>query len=261
MNGKTVILFLLATSGLGSCELNFGKWLKLMNNKTRSASEDLNRFIDKAKVGVGEHLIGNNDNLGRPVSVQRVDGQMTLDGDDNDSENVGDKAEEINLFDEKRIDITREKRIVNELDEGGTSSGFGSLDSEDGLFMGSDDDSDEEVLFRTSVNESLLHEEDSVIMGEQNLMASNQSSSSTFPLTTPTIIGISSAGCVCVLIIVTLSILAISSKKKQFENQENVSNTEDNQYDRGYGEDVGYDNGGTDGGFYQRGRSDYYPVI
>ena len=239
MKCKTGFLYFWLTLGIGSYAATFGDWLKLMNNKTRSASEDLNRLIDKTKVDVGEHLIGSN--LGRPVSINRNDGQMTSDGRDN--------SEEINLFDEKMI-----------LDESNTFSGFGLLGSEDGLFVESDDESDKEVLLWTSKNKTRSYGEHYVVIGEQHLEAPrNQSSSST--LTTPIIIGISSAGCLSILIIVTLSILAISSKKKQFGKQENVSSTEANQYDRGYGKDVGYDNGGTDGGFYQGGRSDYYPVI
>ena len=72
MKCKTGFLYFWLTLGIGSYTANFGDWLKLMNNKTRSASEDLNRFIDKTKVDVGEHLIGSN--MGRPVSIDRNDG-------------------------------------------------------------------------------------------------------------------------------------------------------------------------------------------
>ena len=233
MNCKSVLLFFWLSMGLEFCAANFGEWIKLINNKTRSASEDLNKFIDQAKVGVGKHLIGNS---GHPVSLQKNDDQLTLDADEYDGSGNG-KAEERYLLDEKRI--------LDEVDEGGTPGDFGFLDSEDGLFVGSENESYIEDHLR---NETIFDEE------EEGLKLK------TSTLTIPTIIGISIGGCVCIIIIVILSILAILRKKKD----ENVSNTEPNQYDRGYGEEVGSGNRGSDqydGGYYQGGRSDYYPVI
>ena len=98
MNCQPMLLFFWLSLGLQSCAANFvGEWIKSFNNKTRSVSEDVNKIIDQAKVGVGKHLIGNS---GHPVSLQKNDDQLTSDADEYEGSG---KAEERYLLDEKRI--------------------------------------------------------------------------------------------------------------------------------------------------------------
>ena len=82
MNCKSWALVLLLTMvGLDSCMADFGDWIKKMNNKTRSASDTVNQFIDKAKLKVGTHLIGNLRHSGIGIKSEDLDSESGEKGD------------------------------------------------------------------------------------------------------------------------------------------------------------------------------------
>ena len=243
MNCKSWALVLFMTMGLGSCVANFGDWIKKMNNKTRSASDLVNQFIDNAKLEVGTHLIGNQRHLGRGIKSEALDSEKAEKGNilhpifgSPDSEDGSDI--EIVLSD---------KRTVNKTEIDGDFLVF-PPDSED------DFEEDVHLSGQRTVNETVVDEEDDpdVVLEELKFKTST--------LTIPTIIGISSAGCVCFLIVVILTILAILRKK----NQNNISSSAASHYDRGYGDDEG--NGGRghydyDRGYFKGDRNNDYPVV
>ena len=285
MNCKSWALVLLLTMvGLDSCMADFGDWIKKMNNKTRSASDTVNQFIDKAKLKVGTHLIGNLRHSGIGIKSEDLDSESGEKGDilqeifgSPDSEDVSDVEivlsgkKTVNKFevDEKEVDkgdilleifgppdsedgsdveiVLSKKKTVNKIEVDEDFLISGSHDSEDDI------EEDVHLSDQRTVNETGVDEDDpDIVLGELDLELQ------TSTLTIPTIIGISSAGCVCFLIVVILTILTIIRKK----NQDITSSTEAGYYDRGYGEDVG--NGETshyDRESYKEDHNDYYPVI
>ena len=184
--------------GLDSCMADFWDWIKKMNNKTRSASDKVNQFIDDVKVEVGTHLIGNQRHSGRGIKSGVLDSESGDKGDilheifgSPDSEDGSDVET-----------VLSEKKTGNkfEVDEDFLISG--SLDSKDDI------EEDFNLSDQRTLNETEVDEEDSVVLGGLDLELQ------TSTLTIPTIIGISSAGCVCFLIVVILTILTILRKNK-----------------------------------------------
>ena len=218
-----------------------------MNNKTRSASEKLNQFIDKTKLEVGTHLIGKERELGHPVPIRL----HTENAEDNDileeifgNQNAeGEINKDVILYDQKKVNETVDGAILEAI--------FGLPDAEGEGYVPTND--------QKTVNETQVDEENS---GESNL--DSEAEQETSALSISTIIGISSGvGFICLLTVVVLTILAILRNKNQTETR----NRDSHHYDRGYGEEVG--TGGLnfpdypedDGGHYQGDRNDYYPVI